>query len=170
VDPSAAVIFPADKGPGPGGRLAGFRVAGDAEHRMDVGVLLREGAGAVEDVEIIGAATAGIVAEAASRGEVRACYVHDNAGVGILVHAGAAPQLFYNVITANGKAGSAKPLPGLELREGANPGLFGNIVRGNGDDQVVGAPAARRPDIARDNIVGAPPAPQRRGTLPPAVR
>lgn len=167
VQPSTAVVFPADKEPGPGGRIVGFRVAGDAEHPMDVGVQLREGAGGLEDVEIVGAAAAGIVAETASRGEIRACYVHDNAGVGILVHAGAAPQIFYNVIAANGKAGAAKLLPGLELREGANPGLFGNIVRGNGDDQVVGAPAARRPDIARDNIVGAPPAPQRRGTIPP---
>jgi PPM family protein phosphatase len=161
--PSAAVVFAADTGAGSGSRLVGFRVAGDAEHPMDAGVVLREGAGTVEDVEIVGASTAGIAAEWASRGSVRGCYLHDNPGVGIVVHSGAAPQLFNNVITANGKADSARPLPGLELKDGANPGLFGNIVRGNGDDQVVGAPAARRADIARDNIVGAPQAPQRRG-------
>jgi serine/threonine protein phosphatase PrpC len=163
--PLAVVLFP----PGAHGndaaaKLAGFRISGDVEHPVDFGILV-EAAGEVDDVEVSGAARAAVVLQSGSRAVVRGSYIHDNAGIGIVVRAGAAPRLQHNVITANGKSG-ARPLPGIEIQEGANPHLFGNIVLGNGDDQVVGLPAAGRADVVRDNIVGQPP------TLPkaPAIR
>ena len=109
----------------------------------------------IEDVEISGAIEAGIVLEKGSRAVVRGSYIHDSVGAGIVVRAGAAPELWHNVVTANGKVGGS-PVAGIELEEGAAPLLFGNIIVGNGDDQIAGLPAARRSDVARDNIVGAP--------------
>jgi len=160
--PPAAVVFPAGAtGAGTDAKLVGFRISGDADHPIDVGIVLEAGVGEVDDVEVSGAAKAGVVLQFGSRALVRGSYIHDNAGIGIVVGSGAAPQLRHNVVTANGKLG-AKPLPGIELHEGAAPVLFGNIAIGNGDDQVAGLPPARRADVARDNIVGAPPTPPKR--------
>lgn len=164
----AAVVFPSDADAGrTGAALSGFRVAGDADHAIEVGVLLEAGAGRVDDVEVSGAIKAGIVAQSGSLALVGSCYVHDNAGPGIVVLSGASLELRHNLITANGKPG-VKVLPGVELFEGATAVLFGNIVLGNGDDQVAGLPAARRADVARDNIVGtAPVTPKRPGVRDP---
>jgi PPM family protein phosphatase len=151
---SAAVLVPA----GADGRLSGFRITGDAEHRLGVGIRVGDNQAQIDDVEIAGAVEAGIVLEKGTRAVIRGSYIHDAVGAGIIVRAGAAPQLWHNVVTANGKNGTS-PAAGVELEDGAAPLLFGNIVLGNGDDQIAGLPAARRSDIARDNIIGQPPAP-----------
>jgi serine/threonine protein phosphatase PrpC len=143
---------------GADGQLVGFRIAGDAGHPLGVGIRVGECQAHIEDVEISGAMEAGIVLEKGARAVVRGSYIHDSVGAGLVVRAGAAPQLWHNVVTANGKAGGS-PAAGIALEEGAAPVLFGNIVLGNGDDQIAGLPAARRADVARDNIVGPPPPP-----------
>jgi hypothetical protein len=163
--PGAAVRVPA----GADGRLAGFRIAGDAEHPLGVGIRVGECQAEIDDVEISGALDAGIVLERGARAVVRGSYVHDSVGAGIVVRAGAAPQLWHNVVTANGK-GAGSSVAGIELEAGAVPALFGNIVRGNGDDQIVGLPPERRADVARDNIVGPPPAPPVPAPRPPGRR
>ena len=154
---------------GADGRLAGFRIAGDAEHPLGVGIRIGECQAEIDDVEISGAVEAGIVLEKGARAVVRGSYVHDSVGAGIVVRAGAAPQLWHNVVTANGKV-AGSPVAGIELEAGAAPVLFGNIVRGNGDDQITGLPPERRADVARDNIVGPPPAPPPPGPRPPGKR
>jgi PPM family protein phosphatase len=161
---TAAVRVPA----GADGRFSGFRIAGDTEHPLGVGIRVGESQAQIDDVEIAGAVEAGIVLEKGSRATVRGSYIHDGVGAGIVVRAGAAPQLWHNVVTANGK-NHASPVAGVELEEGAAPLMFGNIVLGNGDDQIAGLPAARRADVARDNIVGPPPAPPT-PTRPPVKR
>jgi serine/threonine protein phosphatase PrpC len=155
--PSAAVRVPA----GADGRLVGFRISGDADHPLGVGVRIGRNHAQIDDVEVSGALQAGIVVEQGSWAVVRASYVHDNLGPGIVVHGSAAPQLLHNVITANGRGGGQGGAA-IELGDAANALLFGNIVVGNGEDQVAGLPASRRGEIARDNIVGLPPvAPKR---------
>ena len=156
----AAVRVPA----GADGRLSGFRIAGDAEHPLGVGIRVGECQAEIDDVEISGAIEAGIVLEKGARAVVRGSYIHDSVGPGIVVRAGGSPQLLHNTVTANGKVAGG-PVAGIELEAGAVPVLFGNIVRGNGDDQIAGLPPERRADVARDNIVGPPPAPP-----PPAPR
>ncbi len=146
-----------------GGRrpIDGFRIAGDAEHPLGVGIRVGECQAEIDDVEISGAIDAGIVLEKGARAVVRGSYIHDSVGAGIVVRSGAAPQLWHNVVTANGKV-AGSPVAGIELEAGAVPVLFGNIVRGNGDDQIAGLPPDRRADVTRDNIVGPPPRRQRR--------
>jgi serine/threonine protein phosphatase PrpC len=159
---SAAVRVPA----GADGRLTGFRIAGDAEHPLGVGIRVGECQAEIDDVEISGAIDAGIVLEKGARAIVRGNYVHDSVGVGIVVRTGAAPQLWHNVVTANGKV-AGSPMAGIELEAGAVPVLFGNIVRGNGDDQIAGLAPDRRADVTRDNIVGPTPAPPAPAPRPP---
>jgi serine/threonine protein phosphatase PrpC len=163
--PGAAVRAPA----GADGRLAGFKIAGDAEHPLGVGIRIGECQAEIDDVEISGAIEAGIVLEKGARAVVRGSYVHDSLGAGIVVRAGATPQLWHNVVTANGKV-AGSPVAGIELEAGGVPVLFGNIVRGNGDDQIAGLPPERRADVARDNIVGPPPAPPPPAPRPPGKR
>ncbi len=163
--PGAAVRAPA----GADGRLAGFRIAGDAEHPLGVGIRVGECQAEIDDVDISGAIEAGIVLEKGARAVVRGSYVHDSVGAGIVVRAGATPQLWHNVVTANGKV-AGSPVAGIELEAGGVPVLFGNIVRGNGDDQIAGLPPERRADVARDNIVGPPPAPPPPAPRPPVKR
>jgi hypothetical protein len=158
----AAVRVPA----GADGRLAGFRITGDAEHPLGVGIRVGDCQAVIDDVEVSGAIEAGIVLEKGARAVVRGSYIHGSVGVGIAVRAGASPQLWHNVVTANGKV-AGRPVAGIELEAGAAPLLFGNIVRGNGDDQITGLPPERRADVARDNIVGPPTPPP---TTTPAPR
>jgi serine/threonine protein phosphatase PrpC len=162
----AAVRVPAGAD---GARLVGFRVAGDAEHPLGVGIRVGECQAEIDDVEISGAIEAGIVLEKGARAVVRGNYVHDSVGPGIAVRVGASPQLLHNAVTANGKV-AGSPVAGIELEAGAAPVLFGNIVRGNGDDQIAGLPPERRADVARDNIVGPPAAPPTPPPHPPGRR
>jgi PPM family protein phosphatase len=139
-------------------RLSGFTVAGDAEHPLGTGVLVDRGAIVeIDDVEVSGASLAGVQIEEGARATLRASYLHDNGGVGVLIRPESFPRLLHNVISGNGRrAGWVQP--GILLREPTALVCFGNIVAGNGDDQIHGLSAARRAEIARDNIVG-PPAP-----------
>ena len=70
-------------------RIAGFRIAGDAQAPLQVGIRLADSAVEVDGVEITGAQTAGIDIAGADRSEVRASFLHDNPGGGVLVEAGA---------------------------------------------------------------------------------
>jgi PPM family protein phosphatase len=157
--PSTAVVLEA------GGRsvLAGFRIAGDAERPLAVGVRVHGASAEIDDVEVVGATQAGVLFEERAGGVLRSSVIHDNVGPGVVVRAGAAPALRNNMIATNGKH-AAKPRPGVELHDEARAVLFGNIIAGNGEDQVAGLPAASRAEVLRDNIIGipAPPAAPRR--------
>ena len=151
-------------------RLSGFRITGDAQNPLAVGVRLRRSDGEVDDVEISAARIAGVLVEGASRPTLRSCYIHDNPGTGVSVGQGASPKLLNNVIAYNGRQPEALR-PGLDFHEMAKPTLFGNIIANNGIDAIRGLSAAQRDEVTRDNVIGRPvppapaakPAPGRRG-------
>jgi len=110
----------------------------------------------VEEVEVTGAAGAGIEIRGADRSTLRYCYVHHNAGSGIAVAGDAAPRLLANLITGNGSRPGA-PAPGVEVRDAAVPLLAGNRIEGNGGPGV-SLPAPERVDeVWRWNTFGAAP-------------
>jgi PPM family protein phosphatase len=164
AEPVAAVVIAA----GDRAVFSGFRVAGDAERPLAVGVRVNGMAAEIDDVEVVGATQAGVLFEEGAGGVLRGSALHDNDGPGVVVRPGASPALRNNVITANGKQ-AGKVRPGVELQDQARPVLFGNIVSGNGEDQVAGLPAASRGDVLRDNIIGIPAVPaapiHRRGAV-----
>jgi PPM family protein phosphatase len=161
AEPSAAIVIPDG-----GARLSGFRIAGNEERPLSIGVRIRGTGAQIDDVEITGAMHAGVLFDEQAAGVVRGSAIHDNPAPAVVVRLGASATLLNNVITANGKK-AGKLEPAVELHERCRASLFGNIIAGNGEDQVAGLPPASRADVLRDNIVGvsAPPAP-----APPARR
>jgi serine/threonine protein phosphatase PrpC len=129
-----------------GARIAGFRIAGDAQAPLQVGIRLADSAVEVEGVEITGAQTAGIDIAGADRSAVRHSFVHDNPGDGVLVEAGAAPRLLSNLISGNGRAPGALR-PGVEVAAGAQAELIENRFLGNGGGGVLLASPERGDEI-----------------------
>jgi serine/threonine protein phosphatase PrpC len=162
-EPSAAVVIRA----GLRSVLAGFRISGDADRPLAVGVRVNGTQAEIDDVEITATTQAAVLFEERAGGVLRGSAIHDNHGPGVVVRPHAAPALRHNVITANGKqAGS--PRPGVEMQEFAHPVLTGNIIVGNGEDHVAGLPAGSRVEVLRDNIIGLPappPTPGRRSGI-----
>jgi len=151
-EPSTAVSIHASHA-----RLAGFRIAGDVERPLDVGVRVVGRGIEVDDVDVAGAAQAAVLFEERSDGTLTGSSLRDNPGPGVLVRPGATAALRHNVIAANGRQ-PGKARPGVELQDPARAVLSGNIITGNGEDQVSGLPAASRAEVMRDNIVGPAPA------------
>ncbi|HTG36374.1 MAG TPA: protein phosphatase 2C domain-containing protein [Thermoanaerobaculia bacterium] len=157
-----------------GARIAGFRIAGDAQAPLQVGLRLADSAVEVDGVEISGAQTAAIDLAGADRSEIHHSYLHDNPGGGVLVEASAAPRLLSNLIAGNGRAAPGAPShPGVEVREGAQAELIENRFVGNDGGGVLLASPERAeeifawnsfPGMSRADAVRAPapvrPAPQ----------
>jgi serine/threonine protein phosphatase PrpC len=151
--PRAAVLLPPPGSGAPavsaqgvsGARLAGFRIAGDPQSPLQVGLRLAGSEVEVEGVEITGALTAGIDVSGADRSTVRASYLHDNPGGGVLIAEGAAPRLLNNLIAANGRVAGSPARPGVEVRGTARPELVENRFQGNGAGGVL-LPTAERGD------------------------
>lgn len=105
-------------------RISGFRISGSP-----VGLRLEDSQVEATDLEILGAADAGIDIAGADRSSITTCYVHDNPGAGVVVSGGAATQLRQNLITNNGKGTPKRP--GVEIRGEARPLLVDNRIEGN---------------------------------------
>jgi serine/threonine protein phosphatase PrpC len=162
--PRGAVILPPPGSGAPavsaqgvtGARLAGFRIAGDAQSPLQVGLRLADSEVEVEGVEITGALTAGIDVSGTDRSTVRASYLHDNPGGGVLIAESSAPRLLNNLIAANGRAAGSPAHPGVEVRGAARPELVENRFQGNGAGGVL-LPTAERGDelFAWNSFAGA---------------
>jgi serine/threonine protein phosphatase PrpC len=139
-----------------GARLAGFRVAGTPQAPWSVGLRLDGSEVVIEETEVTGAAGAAIEIRGADRSTLRYCYVHHNAGPGILVAGDAAPRLLANLITGNGARPGA-PSPGVEVRDLAAPLLAGNRIEGNGGPGVSLPVPERVDEVWRWNTFGAVP-------------
>src|SRR3954463_344339 len=107
-------------------RVEGFRIAGDAQAPLQVGIRLADSDVGIDGVEITGAQTAAIDLAASDRSEVRYSLLHDNPGGGVLVEANAAPRLIANLIAGNGRTPGGPGRPGVEVRDGARPDLIEN--------------------------------------------
>jgi len=130
-----------------GARIAGFRIAGDAQAPLQVGLRLADSSVEVDGVEISGAQTAAIDLAGSGRSEIHHSYIHDNPGGGVLVEASAAPRLLSNLIAGNGRTPGAPPHPGVEVRAGAQAELIENRFVGNGGGGVLLASPERAEEI-----------------------
>jgi serine/threonine protein phosphatase PrpC len=139
-----------------GARFAGFRIAGNAAAPWAAGVRLDGSEVTIEEVEVTGAAGAGIEVRGADRSTVRYCYVHHNAGPGVVVTGEAAPRLLSNLIAGNGTRPGAAAM-GVEVRESALPLLADNRIEGNSGPGVSLPAPERAAEIFRWNDFGALP-------------
>jgi len=117
--------------------VEGFRIAGDAQTPLQVGIRLADSDVGIDGVEITGAQTAAIDMVESDRSEVRYSFIHDNPGNGVLIESNAAPRLIANLIAGNGRAPGAPARPGVEVRDGARPDLVENRFEGNGGGGVL---------------------------------
>ena len=176
--PRGAVLLPpaAGAGPGAGGgdgdaaesvavlakgirgaRLSGFRIVADPRVPWRVGVRLEGAEVAVEEVEVSGATAAGFEIGGADRSTVRLCYIHHNAGAGIVLSGEAGSRLLANLIAGNGfrPGGAATGAPGVEIRAGASPLVAENRIEGNSGGGVTLQSPERAEEIFRWNAFGA---------------
>jgi PPM family protein phosphatase len=126
-------------------RFEGFRIAGEAQAPLQVGLRLADSAVRVEGVEILGAGAAAIDLAGADRSTIRYSYLHDNPGGGVLAEGSATPKLQHNLIVRNGRTAGGPPRPGVEAREAARPELIENRIEGNAGGGVL-LPSPERAD------------------------
>jgi serine/threonine protein phosphatase PrpC len=131
----AAVVAVVGEGIG-SGRISGFTIRAGAAP-LDIGVRLRDAAVAIEDLEVRDARVAGVVIEGGRSASVRASWIHDNPGAGVLVRARGAARITHNRIEDNGRRG-AERAPGIELERGARAEVVDNVIAGNGGPGVRG--------------------------------
>jgi serine/threonine protein phosphatase PrpC len=155
--------------------LSGFRIQGNAQAPLEIGLRLADSALRVENLEISGAATAGIESAGTDTSQISESYIHDNPGTGVIVRDQAAPRLHQNLVLRNG-AGPGEPRPGVEIRDAARPQLFQNRLEENAAAGVW-VPAPDRVDevfgfntfgtLPKERAVRTPPRPGETGRRNP---
>lgn len=138
------------------GRLSGFRITGGVASPLDYGVFLADSSIDVEDLEISGAQDCGVRIEGASRGALRANYIHANSGCGVMISGDSYTRLAGNRISANGTVRDA-PRRGVEILAPAAPMLDNNVISGNGIRDFGSLPPGYLSEIERRNILEARP-------------
>ena len=104
-------------------RFAGFVIVADPAMPLSVGILLRDSAVEVTDVEVKGAGV-GIEIRGSASPVLRANTIRDCAAEGVLILGASTPWLAHNLIQSNKGAGVA-------ARDGARPSLLGNVFEKN---------------------------------------
>ena len=160
--------------------FSGFRIAGDPQTPqtpLQVGLRLADSIVDVQGIEITGAATAAIDVAGEDRSTLRASFLHDNPGGGVLIAGNAAPTLLNNLIAGNGRAAGAARA-GVVVRDAARPVLIENRLVANGGGGIALAAPERADEVfAWNSFAGAPRAeavrvvaPAPASTPPPARR
>ena len=131
------------------GSLVGFRIVGDSQTPLGVGVLI-EGSGlAIINVEVSGAATAAVSFARESSAELMGSDIRDNPGVALAIQAGARPRITHNVFNRNGV--SQNTPAAFTVEQGAVPFLQQNVFVGMRPDVFTGLDAESRLRLEQDN-------------------
>jgi PPM family protein phosphatase len=135
-------------------RFAGFLLRSEAQSPLSVGLQIANATITVEDVEILGMQTAGIEITGTGSAILRANYIHDNSGTGLVI-AGkqSRVRVVQNVIIRNGKL-NQQLRPGVELVDQAKPDLIGNYIADNGITGIVGLSTESQDDVMEKNLFG----------------
>jgi hypothetical protein len=150
-----------------GTELSGFRIVGDAASPLGVGVIARDAAVRLADLDISGAATAALDLGAGREVIVSGSFVHDNPGAAMVIRAGAGPRIANSVFALNGSA-DLLSAP-IVVESGAAPVWSQNVFNGMAPHAVAGLDPGARTALSRDNWFVLPasmaaPATRRGGT------
>ncbi len=135
------------------GRFVGFRVTGEEQNNLSVGIQLNDSNVEISDNEVTNATTAAVECLGESTGVFRANAFYGNPGAGIIVRDAARPRFVQNTITGNGEMGKR---PGIEIHGAAQPLLAGNMIWNNAGDAIFAPPQFKTDDILKQNFVGHP--------------
>jgi serine/threonine protein phosphatase PrpC len=149
------------------GELVGFRIVGDAATPLAVGVRVETSAVSLVDVEVTGATRAAIEFSGPGSAVLLGSDIHDNPGVALWLHDGAAPRIAHNVFARNGTSErSAGP---LNLTGNAGVRFTGNVFHGLSLAAFAGLDNPTRLAIQNENwFVPVSPRRTTRGTGPNA--
>jgi PPM family protein phosphatase len=108
--------------------LIGFRIVGDAQTPLGIGVLV-EGSGlSLVDIEISGATAAGVSFARDSSADLIGSDIHDNPGLALAIQAGATPRITHSVFSRNGTAQNTPAA--FTVEKGAVPLFQRNVFLG----------------------------------------
>ena len=131
------------------GSLVGFRIVGDSQTPLGVGVVI-EGSGlSIINVEVSGAATAAVSFARESSAELMSSDIRDNPGVALAIQAGARPRITHNVFNRNGL--SQNTPAAFTVEQGAVPFLQQNVFVGMRPDVFTGLDSESRLRLEHDN-------------------
>ena len=142
--------------------LSGFRILGDAATPLGKGVVVRNSAVTLNDLEITGAHTAAVEYIGSQGGSIVAGNIHDNPGAAIIVRNGASPRIAHNAFVKNATSERA---PGtLVVEPSAHPVITANTFFNLRPDSVVVPQTGEFNAVTRDNwfILTSTPTPERR--------
>jgi serine/threonine protein phosphatase PrpC len=146
-----------------GAELSGFRIVGDAGSPLGVGVIVRDAAVRLVDLDISGAITAAVDLGTGTDMALSGSFIHDNPGSALVVRSGATPRISNNVFARN--ASSDLLSAPVVVESGAVPLWSHNVFDGMAPDGIAGLDAASRAGLPRDNWFVSPPS-----AAAPAVR
>ena len=112
--------------------LSGFRIVGDSATPLGTGLLVRDAAINISDIEITGAMKSAVEFSSGDGARMVAAEIHDNPGAGLVVRSGAAPRIERNRFARNGLSSDVQRA--VVIEPGARPRITANIF--------VGVPAA----------------------------
>jgi len=131
------------------GSLVGFRIVGDAQTPLGVGILIEGSGVSLVNVEVSGAAKAAVLFARESSAELMSSDIHDNPGAALAIQAGARPRITHNVFNRNGL--SQNTPAAFTVEEGAVPFLHQNVFLGMRPDVFTGIDPATRLTLEHDN-------------------
>ena len=131
------------------GELVGFRIVGDAQTPLGVGILVSGSGISLVDVEVSGAAKAAISFVRDSAATLIGSDIHDNPGAALTIAAGAAPRITHNAFSRNGT--SQHTPAAFVIEEGAVPQFLQNVFAGIRPDAFATVNEATRLRLEPDN-------------------
>ncbi len=145
-----------------GAELTGFRIVGDAATPLGAGVIVRNSAVTLSDLEITGAHRVALEYIGSQGGSIVGGYIHDNPGAAIVVRNGASPRIAQNAFVRN--ATSERATGTLLVEPDAHPVITANTFFNLRPDSVIVPQTGEFNGVTRENwfIPAGPPASPRR--------
>lgn len=130
-----------------GAELSGFRIVGDAASPLGVGVFATDAQVSIHDVEITGASRVAVDLSSGAKASLVGSDIHDNAGSGLWVRAGASPRVAHSTFARNG---TTPAISSVSVEPGAEPVFDRNVFVGMAPDMFgsLGAPIG---NLSQDN-------------------
>jgi serine/threonine protein phosphatase PrpC len=128
--------------------LTGFRIVGDAATPLGVGVITRDGAVRLVDLEVSGASVSALDVGGGTIALI-GNQIHDNPGSALLLRTGATPRLTQNVFERN--ASSEQAPAAFVIEPDARPEWSRNVFRDIGPEAIAGTDQTLRSSLLQEN-------------------
>lgn len=138
------------------GRFEGFRITGEDQNNLAVGIQLTDSHVEVSDNEITNATTAAVECLGESTGVFRANAFYGNPGAGVIVRDAARPRFVHNTVTGNGDSNKRAA---IEIHGAAQPVLLGNMIWNNTGEPISAPPQIGMEDLLKQNFIAHPDKP-----------